>query len=122
MWCSTLCSTLEGAARCWWRASPGPSGPLIVPEIPPLRDATARAYVTPNRDARFGMTLAQVTADRDTQLGPFRTLLAPLRQVVAGQDYVGGDEPDYADYAVFGAFRRDLAWYGRTRDPSPICE
>jgi len=78
---------------------------LIVSDIPPLLDDKARAYFIQNREARFGMTLAQVTADRDTQLGPFRTLLAPLRQVVAGQDYVGGDEPDYADYAVFGAFQ-----------------
>ena len=34
-----------------------------------------------------------------------RALLTPLRQVVAAQDFLAGDEPDYADYAVFGAFQ-----------------
>jgi len=78
---------------------------LIVSDIPPLLDDTARAYFVRSREARFGRTLAQVTAGRETAVVQFRALLTPRRQVVAAQDYLGGAEPDYADYAVFGAFQ-----------------
>jgi glutathione S-transferase len=78
---------------------------LIVSDVPALLDAKGRAYFIENREKRFGMTLAQVTADREAQVVPFRALLLPLRQVVAAQDFLAGDEPDYADYAVFGAFQ-----------------
>ncbi len=78
---------------------------LIVSDIPALLDETGRRYFIADRERRFGMTLAQVTADRDAQLPVFRALLTPLRQVVAAQDFLGGAEPDYADHAVFGAFQ-----------------
>lgn len=78
---------------------------LIVSDIPAILDAKGRAYFIESREKRFGMTLAQVTAGRETQVVAFRALLTPLRQVVAAQEYLGGVEPDYADYAVFGAFQ-----------------
>jgi glutathione S-transferase len=78
---------------------------LIVSDIPAVLDDKARAYFVASREARFGTTLAKVTADREARLPEFRALLAPLRLVVASQDFLGGDEPDYADYAVFGAFQ-----------------
>jgi glutathione S-transferase len=78
---------------------------LIVSDIPAILDAKGRAYFIESREKRFGMTLAQVTADRETQVVHFRALLTPLRHVVTAQEYLGGVEPDYADYAVFGAFQ-----------------
>ena len=78
---------------------------LIVSDIPAILDAKGRAYFIASREKRFGMTLAQVTADRETQVVHFRALLTPLRHVVTAQEYLGGVEPDYADYAVFGAFQ-----------------
>jgi len=78
---------------------------LIVSDIPAVLDAAARDYFIANREARFGMKLEQVTAGREERLPEFHALLAPLRHVLSGQDYLGGDEPDYADYAVFGGFQ-----------------
>ncbi len=78
---------------------------LIVSDIPAVLDAKGRDYFIETREKRFGMTLSQVTADREAQVVGFRALLTPLRQVVAGQAFLGGEEPDYADYAVFGAFQ-----------------
>lgn len=78
---------------------------LIVSDIPAVLDDKARAYFVPNREARFGMPLAQVTAGREAKLPEFHALLTPLRLVLAAQDFLGGEEPDYADYAVFGAFQ-----------------
>lgn len=77
---------------------------LIVTDIPPLLDDTARAYFIENREKRFGMKLEQVTAGREARLPAFRASLQPLRMTVSAQPFLGGDGPDYADYTVFGTF------------------
>jgi len=78
---------------------------LIVSDIPAVLDEPARSYFIASREQRFGMTLAQVTEGRAAQLPQFRALLTPVRQVMEAQDFLGGEEPDYADHAVFGAFQ-----------------
>jgi glutathione S-transferase len=77
---------------------------LVVSDIPPLLGEADRAYFVTSREKRFGMPLAQVTADRATRLPAFREALHPLRMVVRGQAFLGGDTPDYADMIVFGSF------------------
>jgi len=77
---------------------------LIVSDIPALLDKADRAYFIESREKRFGMTLAEVTADREAKLPAFRASLQPLRMVLKLQPYLGGEEPDYADYTVFGSF------------------
>jgi glutathione S-transferase len=68
-------------------------------------DPGDRAYFRASREPRFGMPIEAVAADRDARLPAFRSqTLAPLRATLAGQDYLGGAAPDYADFAVFGSF------------------
>jgi glutathione S-transferase len=78
---------------------------LIVTDIFAIIDEKDRTYFRQSREQRFGMTLEQVTADRDTGVLAFRKSLEPLRTVLAAQRYLGGEEPAYADYAVFGCFQ-----------------
>lgn len=77
---------------------------LIVSDVPALLDEPARSYFIASREKRFGMKLAEVTRDREARLPEFRALLAPLRDAVTAQPYLGGDAPDYADHVVMGAF------------------
>ncbi|WP_206930173.1 glutathione S-transferase family protein [Roseococcus thiosulfatophilus] len=77
---------------------------LIVSDVPPLLDEPARSYFIASREKRFGMKLAEVTRDREARLPEFRAMLAPLRDTVTAQPYLGGDAPDYADHVVMGAF------------------
>jgi glutathione S-transferase len=77
---------------------------LIVSDIPALLNDEARAYFIASREKRFGMTLAEVTRDREARLPAFRATLQPLRMTLAAQPFLGGDAPDYADHAVFGGF------------------
>lgn len=77
---------------------------LIVSDIPALLGPKQSSYFIESREKRFGMPLAQVTADRDARLPAFRASLQPLRGALAAQPYLGGEEPDYADYIVFGSF------------------
>jgi glutathione S-transferase len=78
---------------------------LIVTDIFAVIDERDRVYFRQSREQRFGMTLEQVTADRDAGVLAFRKSLEPVRTVLAAQRYLGGDEPAYADYAVFGCFQ-----------------
>lgn len=68
-------------------------------------DAKDRDYFRASREARFGMSLEAVVADRDARLPAFRASLDPVRQVLAKQDFLGGAQPLYADYTLFGAFQ-----------------
>lgn len=77
---------------------------LIVSDVPPLLDDAARAYFVESREKRFGMKLAEVTAEREAKLPGFRQALQPIRSALAGQAFLGGARPDYADYILFGSF------------------
>jgi len=64
-----------------------------------------RAYFRTSREERVGMTLEVFVADRDTRVSAFRESLTPLRLTLKTQSFLGGDQPLYADYAVFGPFQ-----------------
>jgi len=64
-----------------------------------------KAYFRDSREQRFSMPLEQIAADRESRLPAFRQSLAPLRRTLAAQPYFGGEQPLYADYALFGAFQ-----------------
>jgi glutathione S-transferase len=64
-----------------------------------------RAYFRQSREKRFGMTLEDVSADRDTQVVAFRQSLEPMRVVLRAQPFLGGAAAAYADYIVFGCFQ-----------------
>jgi glutathione S-transferase len=79
--------------------------PLIVTDILAILDDRDRAYFRQTREKRFGTPLEQVTADRDIRVIAFRKSLEPLRSMLGTQAYLGGEQPGYADYIVFGCFQ-----------------
>jgi glutathione S-transferase len=64
-----------------------------------------REYFRTSREQRVGKTLEAFVANRDAKLPGFRASLAPLRATLKTQLFFSGDEPLYADYAVFGQFQ-----------------
>lgn len=64
-----------------------------------------RDYFRTSRERRVGTTLEAFVADRDSKLAGFRASLAPLRAAVKTQLFLGGAQPLYADYAMFGPFQ-----------------
>ncbi|MDE2581916.1 MAG: glutathione S-transferase family protein [Rhodospirillales bacterium] len=78
---------------------------LIVSDIPPVLDPVAASYFRSTREAVFGKSLEAVTEGREGRLPEFRKLLDPLRKTLRSEPFLGGAAPDYADYAVFGAFQ-----------------
>ena len=64
-----------------------------------------KSYFRTSREQRFGASLENVVAERDLKIQSFRDGLIPLRMTLKTQPYFGGDQPLYADYALFGIFQ-----------------
>jgi glutathione S-transferase len=80
-------------------------GPILAPVILPLLHPDDQAGYREAREARFGATLEQLGAGRGKRLPALRAILAPLRRTLAQAPFLGGDEPSFADYAVFSCFQ-----------------
>jgi len=97
-------------------------GPLIIADILDCVDPADRDYFADSRRQRFGRPLDEVQADRDQKVEGFRKALEPYRVVVAGQPFVGGSAPTYADYVLFGPLQwaRCTSAYGLVTADDPI--
>lgn len=60
-------------------------------------------YFRKSREERLGSPLEEVVKDREARLPSFKQLLEPLRQTLAAQPFLAGDQPLYPDYIVFGS-------------------
>jgi glutathione S-transferase len=91
----------------WWGDITVVSGifPMIVADIPSHLAPVDAAYFRKSREARLGRPLEEVSAGRDTAVIGFRKSLDPMRLTLKTQSYLGGDQPNYADYIVFGGFQ-----------------
>jgi len=96
--------------------------PLIAADIFKLVKPTAQAYYRETREQRLGTTLEKAQASRGQALPAVRALMQPLRTVVETEAFLGGDEPSYADYAVFGAFQwfRVASSFGLLSEDDPV--
>jgi glutathione S-transferase len=64
-----------------------------------------REYFRQSREKNMkGQTLETFTAERAAQLPAIRLALAPLRQYLQKAPFLGGAEPNYADYIALGGF------------------
>ena len=79
--------------------------PFLVPTILPLLHPKDRAYFKSSRETRLKASMAELAESRAARLPAIRATLTPLRVTLSHQPFLGGDEPSYADYAVFGCFQ-----------------
>jgi glutathione S-transferase len=61
-----------------------------------------RDYFRKTREARLGRTLEEVNAGRNSLVAELRIALEPLRQTLAKQAFLSGDEPGYGDFMAVG--------------------
>jgi len=90
--------------------------PIVAPSVLPLLRPEDQIYFRASREARFGITFEQLAQERGARLPALRKLLAPLRLTLARQPFLGGGEPSYADYGVFGCFQ----WARCVGAPAPL--
>jgi len=79
--------------------------PLVAPAVLKQVKSSAEAQFRAAREKRLGMSIEAAAQEQEMHLPAAQAALVPLRAALAGADFLGGDEPTYADYAVFGAFQ-----------------
>lgn len=78
---------------------------LIVSEIHGILGEDASKYFRETREKRFGGTLEALAENREEKIEAVRKALMPLRMTLKDQKFLGGDQPLYADYIVFGSIQ-----------------
>lgn len=81
-----------------------------------------RDYFRSSRERRFGRPLEEVQAGREQRVEGFRNALQPLRMTLKDAPFLGGEQPLYADYLVFGGFQwaRTVSPFRLLSDDDPI--
>ncbi len=92
-------------------------GKIIALDLFKLLAPKDKDYYRESREARFGMTLEALAAQRETHLPAFRAALVPLRHTLREKPFIAGAAPAYADHLVFGA----LQW-ARLASATPLLE
>lgn len=95
---------------------------LIAHDVYEKLAAQDRDYFRTTRERWIGMPLKEFGAGRDDRLAAFRASMAPVRRTLNVQPWLGGDAPNYADYAIFGGFQwaRCVSDYPVLADDDPI--
>ena len=88
---------------------------MIVDEIHKTVHEQDRDYFRATREKIFGMPLEEFAANKEVKLEEFRMLLNPLRATLKSFDFLGGSQPNLADYLVFSG----LMW-ARCTSPMPL--
>jgi glutathione S-transferase len=88
---------------------------LIIKDIFDGLDEADKGYFRESREKRYGIALEKIQEGREERIDDFRESLAPLRHMLAQQNFIGGDTPLFADYIVFGP----LQW-ARVTSPAKL--
>lgn len=83
----------------------GFAGSAVLKDIHDRLAPVDQAFFRESREKRFGKRIEDVPAGRDAGLDAFRASLAPLRNMLDYQPFIGGAAPLFSDYIVFGAFQ-----------------
>lgn len=80
-------------------------GVIALMDIHDCLEPADQDYFRTSREARMGKTLEQVSERRDAEIAGFSAKLQPLRLMLKSQMWIGGSQPLFADYIVFGALQ-----------------
>ncbi len=81
------------------------AGSVALMEIHDMLAPIDQVYFRESREKIYGMKLEDVPVGREQRLEEFLKKLQPLRALLTGQNFIGGESPLFADYIVFGAFQ-----------------
>jgi glutathione S-transferase len=78
---------------------------IVLPDIFKILDPKDQPYFRETRERFQGKTIEALAAERATHLPVLEAVLKPLRATLAGQKFLAGDSPAWADHIVFGALQ-----------------
>lgn len=78
---------------------------LIVADIHAMLATEDQDYFRSTREKALGRRLEEASDDRGSDLAKLVAFLEPLRRAVAGQPFLAGRAPSFADYIPFGTLQ-----------------
>lgn len=78
---------------------------VIAADIWDALDVQDQPYFRESREKRLKAPLESVRENQAAGIEQLRANLAPLRLLLATQHFLGGEQPTYSDYVVFGALQ-----------------
>jgi glutathione S-transferase len=111
-----LTEFLEG----WlWRTAIGPWFQAYIVDYRDLSLPQDHEYVTRSREAMLGgRKLEDVSREGKTRLAQVPPTLEPFRQILKGRNWLGGEQPNYADFRALSVF----LWTGSVAAVPPLTE
>lgn len=78
---------------------------VVAADVWDALDPEDQPYFRASREKRLGAPLESMRSGEAATIALLRERLAPLRALVEKQQFVGGEDPTYADYVAFGALQ-----------------
>ena len=76
----------------------------VVRDILDVISPSEHEYFRKSREKRFGKRLEDVVADRENTRTILKQTLYPIRKALEIAPFLGGENPNFSDYSIFGAF------------------
>ena len=76
----------------------------VVRDILDVISPSEHEYFRKSREKRFGKRLEDVVANRENTRTILKQTLYPIRKALEIAPFLGGENPNFSDYAIFGAF------------------
>lgn len=86
----------------WWPTAVGPWMRCFCADYRDLCFERDKDYVTTSREKMVGMKLEDMQAGRAERLPLISAAIEPLRMALREHQWLGGSEPNYADYRIMG--------------------
>lgn len=98
-------AVLTKALDAWfWGAAVGPWMRSYCADYRDVCFEHDKEYVTSTREVMLGGKLEDLQKGREDRLPAISASLEPLRMALREHKYLGGSEPNYADYRIMGSF------------------
>lgn len=92
------------ALDAWfWKVATGPWMRCFCADYRDLSNPEDHEYITHSREIMLGMKLEDMQAGREDRLPQISAELEPLRTALRESKWLGGDQPNYADYRIMGS-------------------
>jgi glutathione S-transferase len=110
-------AVLTKALDAWfWGAATGPWMRCYCADYRDLSLPQDQEYVTTSREIMLGKKLEEMQQGRENRLPAISASLEPLRLALREHKWLGGSEPNYADYRILGS----ILWLASVARTPPL--